>query len=191
MPNFRILRPNFIEVKFDLLLVINLTKDILVKYFMVFNRYFKLQFNVIVLQHVSINYGLKTVTRISPCHFGYILPKFCDLLFLFRPAHAHFIWTRACASQLDLCMRISLGPAHVHHSWACTCASQLGLRMRISLGPARAHLTWTCACASHLDLRVRIPFGPAQVYVSWTCACASQSDLRKRTSFWPTHAHFN
>ena len=41
-------------------------------------------FNVIVLQHVnSINYGLKTVTRISPCHFAYILPKCCDLLFLF------------------------------------------------------------------------------------------------------------
>ena len=99
MPNFRILRPNFIEVKFDLLLVINLTKDILVKYFMVFNRYFKLQFNVIVLQHVSINYGLKTVTRISPCHFGYVLPKFCDLLFLFGPAHAHLNWTCACASH--------------------------------------------------------------------------------------------
>ena len=166
MPNFRILWPNFIEVTFDLLLVINLTKDILVKYFMVFNRYFKLQFNVIVLQHVSINYGLKTVTRISPCHFCYILPKFCDLLFLFGPAHAHFIWTRACASQLDL-------------------------RVRISLGPARAHLSWACACASHLELRVRIPFGPAQAHVSWTCACASQSDLRKRTSFWPTHAHLN
>ena len=29
MQNFRILRPNFIEVKFDLLLAINLAKDIL------------------------------------------------------------------------------------------------------------------------------------------------------------------
>ena len=39
---------------------------------------------MIVLQHVnSINYGLKTVTRISPCHFAYILPKCCDHLFLF------------------------------------------------------------------------------------------------------------
>ena len=40
---------------------------------------------MIVLQHVnlSINYGLKTVTRISPCHFAYILPKCCNLLFLF------------------------------------------------------------------------------------------------------------
>ena len=40
-------------------------------------------FKVIVLQHVNINYGLKTVTRISPFHFAYILPKYCDLLFLF------------------------------------------------------------------------------------------------------------
>ena len=38
---------------------------------------------MIVLQHVNSNYGLKTVTRISPCHFAYILPKCCDLLFLF------------------------------------------------------------------------------------------------------------
>ena len=40
-------------------------------------------FNVIVLQHVNSNYGLKTVTRISPSHFAYILPKCFDLLFLF------------------------------------------------------------------------------------------------------------
>ena len=37
---------------------------------------------MIVLQHVNSNYGIKTVTRISPCHFAYILPKFCDLLLL-------------------------------------------------------------------------------------------------------------
>ena len=42
-------------------------------------------FNVIVLQFVNstCNYGLKTVTRISPYHFAYILPKCRDLLFLF------------------------------------------------------------------------------------------------------------
>ena len=40
-------------------------------------------FNVIVLQHVSSNYGIKTVTRISPNHFAYILLKYHDLLFLF------------------------------------------------------------------------------------------------------------
>ena len=38
---------------------------------------------MIVLQHVNSNYGIKTVTRISPYHFAYILPKCCDLLFLF------------------------------------------------------------------------------------------------------------
>ena len=39
-------------------------------------------FNVIVLQHVNGNYSLKTIARISPYHFAYILPKCCDLLFL-------------------------------------------------------------------------------------------------------------
>ena len=42
---------------------------------------------MIVLQHVnSINYGLKTVTRICPCRFAYVLPKcssyFCLLTVL-------------------------------------------------------------------------------------------------------------
>ena len=35
------------------------------------------------LQHVNSNYGIKTVTRISPYHFAYILLKCLDLLFLF------------------------------------------------------------------------------------------------------------
>ena len=38
---------------------------------------------MIVLQHVNSNYGIKTVTRISPYHFAYTLPKCRDLLFLF------------------------------------------------------------------------------------------------------------
>ena len=36
-----------------------------------------------LLQHVNSNYGIKTVTRISPYHFAYILLKCRDLLFLF------------------------------------------------------------------------------------------------------------
>ena len=136
-------------MKFDLPLAINLTKDILVKYFMVFNRYFKLQFNVIVLQHVNGNYGLKTVTKTSPCHFAYNSPKCCDLVFVFGPAHAHLIWTCACASN-----------------FACACAPHLDLRKRIPFGTTHAHINWACACASHFGLCMSISFGPAHAYLN-------------------------
>ena len=89
-------------------------------------------FNVIVLQHVNSNYGLKTVTRISPCHFAYILLKCYDLLFL-------FVDCTGCRIQ-DITIMVWLDDTRLHFHFA---ASNLFLGLEhsdnICTGQAKRH----------------------------------------------------